>query len=96
MMAFQPAIEADIFMALQRAGILVQDVYLPPAGCSNIGYARIKTRAGGDAKQALAIMRAGSRQRMPKIAYVSDEDVDVRNDERVKWANALHAVARFR
>jgi flavin prenyltransferase len=29
--AFQPAIEADLFTALQRAGILVQDVYLPPA-----------------------------------------------------------------
>jgi UbiD family decarboxylase len=88
MYAFQPAIEADLYAALKQAGILVQNVHLPPAGCSNIGYASIKTRAGGDAKQALAIMLAGSRQWMPKIAYVFDEDVDIYNDERVKWAQA--------
>ena len=88
MMAFHPAIEGDIFLAMQQAGILVQDVFLPPEGCSNIGYARIKTRAGGDAKQALAIMLSGSRQWMPKIAYVFDEDIDIYDDERVKWAIA--------
>lgn len=88
MYAFQPAIEGDLYLALQRAGILVQNVYLPPAGCSNIAYASIKTRGGGDAKQALALMLAGSRQWMPKIAYVFDEDVDIYNDERVKWAMA--------
>jgi UbiD family decarboxylase len=88
MYAFQPAIEADLYAALKQAGILVQNVHLPPAGCSNIGYASIKTRAGGDAKQALAVMLAGSRQWMPKIAYVFDEDVDIYDDERVKWAQA--------
>ena len=88
MSAFQPAIEADLGAALRQAGILVQDVYLPPAGCSNIGYASIKTVGGGDAKQTLAIMLAGSRQWMPKIAYVFDDDVDIRNEERVSWALA--------
>ena len=88
MYAFQPAIEGDLYLALQRAGILVQNVYLPYAGCSNIAYASIKVRAGGDAKQALALMLAGSRQWMPKVAYVFDEDVDIYNDERVKWAQA--------
>ena len=88
MYAFQPAIEADLYLALQRAGILVQNVYLPYAGCSNIAYASIKTRGGGDAKQALALMLAGSRQWMPKVAYVFDQDVDIYNDERVKWAQA--------
>jgi UbiD family decarboxylase len=88
MYAFQHAIEGDLFLALQRAGILVQNVHLPPGGCSNIGYASIKTRGGGDAKQALAIMLAGSRQWMPKVAYVFDDDVDIYNDERVKWAQA--------
>jgi 4-hydroxy-3-polyprenylbenzoate decarboxylase len=37
----------------------VLDVYLPPQGCSNIGYARIKTVGGGDAKQAFAVTLAG-------------------------------------
>ncbi|MBB6146773.1 4-hydroxy-3-polyprenylbenzoate decarboxylase [Silvibacterium bohemicum] len=88
MYAFQPAIEGDLYLAMQRAGILVQNVYLPYAGCSNIAYASIKTRGGGDAKQALALMLAGSRQWMPKVAYVFDHDVDIYNDERVKWAQA--------
>ncbi len=88
MAIFQPAIEGDIYNALKKAGILVQNVYLPPAGCSNIGYARIKTRSGGDANQTLAIMLAGSRQWMPKTAYVFDDDIDIYDDERVKWAQA--------
>ena len=88
MSAFQPAIEGDLHAALIKAGVLVQNVYLPPSGCSNIGYVRIKTRSGGDAKQALAVMLAGSRQWMPKTAYVFDEDIDIYNDERVKWAQA--------
>ena len=88
MSAFQPAIEGDLYLALQRAGILVQNVYLPPGGCSNIGYAQIKCRSGGDAKQALAIMLSGTRQWMPKIAYVFDDDVDIYNPERVMWAQA--------
>jgi 4-hydroxy-3-polyprenylbenzoate decarboxylase len=86
MYALQVAIEGDLYLALQRAGLLVKNVHLPPAGCSNIGYASIKTRGGGDAKQALAVMLAGSRQWMPKFAYVFDDDVDIYNDERVKWA----------
>ena len=88
MFAFQPAIEGDLYNALYKAGILVQNVFLPPGGCSNIGYVCIKTRSGGDAKQALAIMLAGSRQWMPKLAYVFDEDIDIYDDERVKWAQA--------
>ena len=88
MAIFQPAIEGDLYEALVKAGILVQNVYLPPAGCSNIGYCCIKTRSGGDAKQALAIMLAGSRQWMPKTAYVFDLDIDIYSDERVKWAQA--------
>lgn len=88
MAAFHPAIESDLYNALKQANILVQNVYLPPDGCSNIGYVSIKTRSGGDAKQALAIMLTGSRQWMPKLAYVFDEDVDIYDDARVKWAQA--------
>ena len=88
MFAFQPAIEGDLYNALYKAGVLVQNVFLPPGGCSNIGYVCIKTRSGGDSKQALAIMLAGSRQWMPKLAYVFDEDIDIYDDERVKWAQA--------
>ena len=42
----------------------------------------------GGMQQALAIMLAGSRQWMPKTAYVFDQDIDIYNDERVKWAQA--------
>jgi hypothetical protein len=31
-------------------------------------------------------MLAGSRQWFPKMAYVFDDDIDIYNDERVKWA----------
>ena len=86
MAAFQPAIEGDLYLALERAGIQVKNVYLPPGGCSNIGYAQINCKSGGDAKKALTIMLSGTRQWMPKIAYVFDEDVDIYDDERVKWA----------
>jgi hypothetical protein len=51
------------------------------SGGLNLAYARIKTR-GGDAKQTLGILLTGSRQWMPKIAYVFDEDVDICSDER--------------
>jgi 3-polyprenyl-4-hydroxybenzoate decarboxylase len=66
---------------------LGQGVYLPPGGCSNLAYARIKTH-GAHAKQALGILLTGSRQWMAKIAYVFDEDVDIYSDERAKWAIA--------
>jgi 4-hydroxy-3-polyprenylbenzoate decarboxylase len=88
MLALQLAIEADLIVALRAAGIHVKDVYLPPAGCSNIGYASIHPVGGGDAMQALTLMLSGSRQWMPKLAYVFDEDVDIRNSERVQWALA--------
>ena len=88
MSAFQPAVEGDLYEALRSADILVKDVFVPPGGCSNIGYASIKVRSGGDAKQALAVMLSASRQWMPKLAYVFDEDIDIYDDERVKWALA--------
>ncbi len=81
-------IEADIYNALKKASIDVLNVYLPSAGCANIGYARIRTVGGGDAKQALAIMLTCSFQWMPKIAYVFDEDVDIFDEHRVMWALA--------
>ena len=83
-----PALEADLYAALKNAGILVQNIHMPPAGCGAIAYASIKTRGGGDAKQTLAIMLSGSRQPFIKGAYVFDEDVDIFEDERVKWAEA--------
>jgi UbiD family decarboxylase len=88
MAVWQAAIEAELFTALQRAEILVQDVFCPQAACNNIGYVSIKTRNGGDAQQALAIMLAAGRQQMPKLAYVFDDDIDIHDDERVKWAQA--------
>jgi 2,5-furandicarboxylate decarboxylase 1 len=72
-----PSIEADIFDALKQAGIDVLEVRADAGGLSNIAYAQIHTIGGGDAKQALAIMLTCSRQGLPKIAMVFDEDVDI-------------------
>jgi 4-hydroxy-3-polyprenylbenzoate decarboxylase len=88
LMIFDPAIEADIYAALKNAGIGVLDVHSPYGGSHNICYARIKTKGGGDAKQALGLMLTCSRQWFPKLAYVFDEDIDIFDDEQVKWAMA--------
>jgi 3-polyprenyl-4-hydroxybenzoate decarboxylase len=78
-----PAIESDIFNDLLQGGINVSDVRCPAAGLSNIAYAKIKPQGGGDAKQALLIMLTCSKQGLPKIAMVFDEDVDIWNDDRI-------------
>jgi 2,5-furandicarboxylate decarboxylase 1 len=78
-----PMIESDLFNGLQRGGINVVDVRCPAGGLSNIAYASIKTVGGGDAKQALAIMLTCSKQGLPKIAMVFDDDVDIWDDNRI-------------
>jgi 4-hydroxy-3-polyprenylbenzoate decarboxylase len=83
-----PAIEGELFGALQRAGVDVLDVHLPPGSCENIVYARIRPVNGGDAKQALGVMLTGSHQYFPKVAYVFDQDIDIYDEEQVKWAQA--------
>ena len=88
LMIFDPTIEADIYTALKTAGIQVLDVYAPYGGSHNIVYARIKVRGGGDAKQTLGLMLTCSRQWFPKLAYVFDEDIDIFDDDQVKWAQA--------
>lgn len=88
LMIFDPTIEADIYTALKTAGLQVLDVYAPYGGSHNIVYARLKVRGGGDAKQALALMLTCSRQWFPKLAYVFDEDIDIFDDDQVKWAQA--------
>jgi 2,5-furandicarboxylate decarboxylase 1 len=84
-----PAIESDIFAALQSGGIKVLDVRCPAAGLSNIAYARIQPQGGGDAKQALAIMLTCSKQALPKIAMVFDADVDIWDDNRIAQSLAF-------
>jgi 2,5-furandicarboxylate decarboxylase 1 len=84
-----PAIESDIFSALQFGGIKVLDVRCPAPGLSNIAYARIKPQGGGDAKQALGIMLTCSKQALPKIAMVFDADVDIWDDNRVAQSLAF-------
>lgn len=88
LMIFDPTIEADIYTALINAGIQVLDVHAPYGGSHNIVYARIKVRGGGDAKQTLGLMLTCSRQWFPKLAYVFDEDIDIFDDDQVKWAQA--------
>jgi UbiD family decarboxylase len=88
MYVWSAAVEGEMYMELKHAGIHVLDVNVPAASCSNIAYARIKQVSGGDSKQALATMLAATRQYMPKLAYVFDEDVDIFDEDRVKWAQA--------
>lgn len=84
-----PAIESDLYTGLLAGGIQVLEVRCPAAGLSNIAYARIKPRGGGDAKQALAIMLTCSKQGLPKVAMVFDEDVDIWDDDRVQQCLAF-------
>ena len=84
-----PAIESDLFAGLRQGGINVLDVRCPAGGLSNIAYAKIKPNGGGDAKQALAIMLTCSKQGLPKIAMVFDEDVDIWDDNRIAQCMAF-------
>jgi 2,5-furandicarboxylate decarboxylase 1 len=84
-----PGIEADLYGGLKLAGIDVLEVRAPAGGLSNIAYARIRPRGGGDAKQALGVMLTCSKQGLPKIAMVFDEDVDIWDDDAVKFAMAF-------
>ncbi|WP_437222320.1 UbiD family decarboxylase [Planctomicrobium sp. SH661] len=84
-----PGIEADLFGGLKLAGIEVLEVRAPLGGLSNIAYARIRTHGAGDAKQALGVMLTCSKQSLPKIAMVFDEDIDIWDDNAVQFAMAF-------
>jgi 2,5-furandicarboxylate decarboxylase 1 len=84
-----PAVESDLFNALGQGGIDVVDVRCPAGGLSNIAYASIRPRGGGDAKQALAIMLTSSKQGLPKIAMVFNDDVDIWDDNRIAQCMAF-------
>ena len=84
-----PAIEADLYGGLRMAGIDVQEVRADAGGLSNIAYAKIRTVGAGDAKQALGVMLTCSKQGLPKIAMVFDEDIDIWDDNAVKFAMAF-------
>src|SRR5438034_9977633 len=84
-----PAIECDVFDGLRQGGINVLDVRCPAGGLSNIAYAKIKPNGGGDAKHALAIMLTCSKQGLPKIAMVFNQDVHISDDNRVAQCMAF-------
>src|SRR3954470_1445388 len=84
-----PAIEADLFHSLKLAGLDVKEVRCPAGGLSNIAYAKIQPRGDGDAKQALGLMLTCSKQALPKIAMVFNEDVDIWDDQAVLAAMAF-------
>jgi 2,5-furandicarboxylate decarboxylase 1 len=71
------------------AGIDVKEVRAPLGGLSNIAYAKINTRGAGDSKQALGVMLTCSKQGLPKVAMVFDEDVDIWDDTAVQCAMAF-------
>ncbi|HEV7734268.1 MAG TPA: UbiD family decarboxylase [Candidatus Binatia bacterium] len=84
-----PAIEADLYGGLKMAGIDVKEVRAPAGGLSNIAYARIHPNGGGDSKQALGVMLTCSKQGLPKVAMVFDEDIDIWDDDAVQFALAF-------
>jgi 2,5-furandicarboxylate decarboxylase 1 len=84
-----PAMEADLFGALKDSALDVLEVRADAAGLSNIAYAKIRKQGAGDAKQALSVMLGSSKMAIPKVAYVFDEDVDIWDDNQVKWALAF-------
>lgn len=84
-----PGIEADLYGGLKAAGIDVREVRAPAGGLSNIAYAKVRTNGAGDAKQALGVMLTCSKQGLPKIAMVFDEDVDIWDDNAVQFAMAF-------
>lgn len=84
-----PAIEADLFGALKAAGIDVKEVRSPAGGLSNIAYAKINPLGAGDAKQALGLMLTCSKQGLPKVAMVFNDDVDIWDDQAILAAMAF-------
>lgn len=84
-----PAIEADLYGALRLAGIDVVEVRSPAGGLSNIAYAKIRPLGAGDAKQALGLMLTCSKQGLPKVAMVFNDDVDIWDDQAVLAAMAF-------
>jgi 2,5-furandicarboxylate decarboxylase 1 len=64
-------------------------VRCPAGGLSNIAYAKINPLGAGDAKQSLGIMLTCSKQGLPKIAMVFNEDVDIWNDQAILSAQAF-------
>jgi len=84
-----PAVEADIFGALKDAALNVVEVRADAGGLSNMVYAKIKKQGAGDGKQALAVILGSSKMAIPKLAWVFDDDVDIWDDNKVKWAMAF-------
>ena len=79
---------ADLFRGLKEAGLDVLDVRANgPSG--EIAYAKIRAHTGGDSKQVLYVMLTCSRQTLPKIGMVFDEDVDIWNDSQILQAQAF-------
>ena len=79
-------IELDLHKALRQAGIDVRGVRVVAAGTCNWAVACIKPITKGDARNALALMLSASKQAMPKMAVVVDDDIDIFDDEQLYWA----------
>ncbi len=84
-----PALEADLFGALKDAALDVLEVRADPGGLSNIAYAKINKQGAGDGMQALSVMLGSSKMAIPKLAYVFDADVDIWDDNQIKWSMAF-------
>ena len=86
-----PEIELSIHQALVHAGVDVRAVRVLPSGAGMICFLSISQRSKGDARNALYVALAGSRQNFPKYCVIVDEDIDVMDDSQVIWAIATRS-----
>jgi 2,5-furandicarboxylate decarboxylase 1 len=79
-----PGREARLLEAVRRSVPGVQAVRIPFSGSSFSAYVSVSKRKEGDGKQA--ILAAFAADHFLKHVYVVDDDIDLRDDERVLWA----------
>ena len=83
--------ECTVFERVQQAVPTLDEVYLPPSGCSGYhAYIKIrKTVHGQPVNAALAALTWG----FLKLVVVVDDDIDIFDEEQVWWAVATRVQA---
>ena len=78
-----PGVEAMAWAALKTAGVQATAVRVTPGGCCHFEIvASIKKRAGEGKNALLALLSLG----IVKWAIVTDDDVDITNQDELDWA----------
>ncbi len=78
-----PSVEAVAWAALKTAGVQATAVRVTPGGCCHFEViASIKKRAGEGKNALLALLALG----IVKWAIVTDDDIDIYNQDELDWA----------